>query len=87
MNLLSFIYGATAMCCAAVALFFLRYWRDSKDRLFLLFALAFVALGANRLAIATVHIAAENLPYLYLLRLVAFGLIVFAIIDKNRPER
>lgn len=87
MNILPFIYGATAMCCAAVALFFLRYWRDSKDRLFLFFALAFVALAANRIAISIVDVAAENLPYLYLLRLVAFGLIVFAIIDKNRPDR
>jgi hypothetical protein len=83
---LPFLYGATAMACLVAALFFLRYWRASRDRLFLLFAVAFLALAANRIAIATVHVAAENVPYLYLLRLLAFALIAFAVVDKNRAR-
>lgn len=86
MTLLSFLFGATAMACLAVAGFFLRYWRTSRDRLFLLFAVAFMALAANRIAVATVHLSAENVPYLYLLRLLAFALIAFAIVDKNRAR-
>lgn len=84
--ILPFLYGATAVTCLAVALFFLRYWQASRDRLFLLFAVAFLALGANRLAIGTMQVAAENVPYLYLLRLVAFALIAFAVVDKNRAR-
>lgn len=86
MTLLSFLYGATAMASASVALFFLRYWRVSRDRLFLLFSVAFLALGANRAAIATLDVDAENVPYLYVLRLVAFALIGFAVVDKNRSR-
>ena len=84
MTLLSFLLGATAMACLAVAVFFMRYWKSSGDRLFLLFAVAFLALGANRVAVAMVHLSAENVPYLYVLRLLAFALIAFAIVDKNR---
>ena len=84
MSLLSFIYGATAMGTAAIALFFFRFWRETQDRLFLLFAVAFIVLTVNRAALATFHVAVENVPYLYALRLLAFALIGFAIVDKNR---
>ena len=86
MSLLAFIYGATATASVAVALFFLRFWRDTRDRLFLLFGIAFAVLAVNRVALATFHVAAENVPYLYSLRLVAFALIAFAIVDKNRSR-
>lgn len=86
MNLFHFISGATAMACGVVALFFLRYWRDTRDRLFVFFAVAFGVLGVNRAALALVHPAAESTPYFYILRLVAFVLIAYAVIDKNRPR-
>ena len=86
MNALSFIYGATAMASMAIAVFFLRFWRDTRDRLFLLFAIAFTLLAVNRLALATIDVTAENVPYLYSLRLVVFGLIAFAVLDKNRSR-
>lgn len=86
MSLLAFVYGATAMACAVAALFFLRFWRDTQDRLFLLFATAFVVFAVNRVALATLTLAAEDVPYLYALRLVAFALIVVAIVDKNRSR-
>lgn len=86
MSVLQFLFGATATACMAVALFFMRYWRVSHDRLYLLFAVAFVALGVNRIAIATLPIDVENVPYLYVLRLVAYALIAFAIVDKNRSR-
>jgi hypothetical protein len=44
--------GALAMAFAVAGLFFLRFWRDTKDRLFAFFALAFFALAANRLGFA-----------------------------------
>jgi hypothetical protein len=84
MSGLSFVYGATAMAALAIALFFFRFWRDTHDRLFLLFSIAFVVFAVNRTVLATVHVAAENVPYVYALRLVAFALIAFAVVDKNR---
>jgi hypothetical protein len=83
---LVFIYGATALASATVALFFFRFWRRTRDRLFLLFAVAFAVLAANRAAVSLVHVPAEDAPYLYVLRLIAFALIAFAIVDKNRPR-
>ena len=79
-----FLSGATAMACLVVSLFFLRFWRETHDRLFFWFAVAFGVFFVNRTALAVAHPSAESTPYFYVLRLVAFLLIAFAIIDKNR---
>ncbi len=47
-----FIMGAIAMASAVVALFFFRFWRDTGDRLFAMFALAFLLLGITRIGLA-----------------------------------
>lgn len=79
-----FIMGAIAMASCVVALFFLRFWRDTRDRLFAMFAAAFFLLGATRLGLAMSDDASEgNTPW-YWVRLAAFLLILFAIADKNR---
>jgi hypothetical protein len=78
-----FVSGATALGCVAIALFFVRFWRSSRDRLFALFALAFVVFAANRLALLFAR-GSDAETWIYALRLVAFGLIVAAILDKNR---
>jgi hypothetical protein len=54
------------------------------DRLFALFSLAFWAFAANRVAITTVDDTGEAEPYIHLIRLLAVGRIIAAIIDKNR---
>jgi hypothetical protein len=80
-----FMMGAIATASFVAGLFFLRYWRDTGDRLFVIFGTAFWILGATRIALATTVSGSENYTYLYWLRLVAFSLILLAIIDKNRP--
>ena len=86
------LLGAIVTTSAVVGLFFLRFWRDTGDRLFAMFALAFWVLALNWLALALVD-EPETRTWLYLVRLVAFGLILLAIVDKNRaaerrePER
>ncbi|HXI13745.1 MAG TPA: DUF5985 family protein [Thermoanaerobaculia bacterium] len=67
-----------------IALFFLRFWSQSRDRLFLMFAGAFGILAVQRLAIALTREVIEHQAPLYLLRLAAFMVIIIAIIDKNR---
>ena len=81
-----FIFGASGFACCVIALYFALFWRQTGDRLFLLFSLAFWAFAANRVAIAAVDDSREAAAYLYLIRLLAFGLIIAAIIDKNRPS-
>ena len=81
-----FLLGVLAMASAAVGAFFLRFWRRTHDRLFLIFALAFWLLGLNWLLLAFVQ-ADETRTWLYLLRLVAFCLIIYGIVDKNRAPK
>lgn len=78
-----FLNGAIVVACAAIGLRFLRFWRDTRERLFLLFALAFWTFAANWTALEVFHPPSESRFYFYFLRLVAFVLILAAILDKN----
>ena len=79
------LVGAIAMASLVVALFFLRFWRSTGDRFFLFFALSFLIEGVNRVALAPAS-SAEEAPEFYLVRLLSYGLIIYAIWDKNRPH-
>jgi hypothetical protein len=79
-----FIWGCLATASVTVTLFFLRFWQLSRERLFLFFALAFLALGTNWVGLALINPPVESRHYLYLLRLTAFLLIIVGIVDKNR---
>jgi hypothetical protein len=78
------IMGAIAMASLVAALFFLRFWRDTGDRLFVIFAAAFFLLALTRIGLALSHVQQEPNTHWYWVRLVAFLLILVAIIDKNR---
>lgn len=78
--------GATMMAYLASALFFLRFWTQSRDRLFGLFALAFTLLGINSGGLTLLSADDERRYYLYLVRLFSFLLILYAIWDKNRAR-
>jgi hypothetical protein len=77
------IIGALTMGYAVAGMFFLRFWRDTRDRLFLLFAVAFFVLSMNRAGFAFIHEQDSHGDYLYWIRLVAFLIMLIAIIDKN----
>jgi hypothetical protein len=81
---LDLMSGAIVMGYAVAGLFFLRFWRQTRDRLFLIFAIAFWLLGAQRLALVLTAQLIESHTWLYLVRLFAFLLILLAIVDKNR---
>lgn len=81
-----FLNGALAMACAVIGLFFLRFWRDAHDRLFLFFALAFWTLAAGWLGLSLAGTEQEARTPFYVLRLAAFALILLAILDKNRTR-
>ena len=82
----SFLSGVTFLGSLVAALFFLRFWVQSRDRLFAMFALAFAVFGVNRLVLFVLDESNEARVYVYLVRLLAFMLIAAAIIDKNRPR-
>ena len=74
------------MAALVVALFFFRYWQLTRDRLFLIFAAGFVTFAVSRLILALLDEGAEGRVFVYLLRLLAFALILAAIVDKNRGQ-
>lgn len=81
--MINLIYGTLFAGYTVVALFFLRFWVSSRDRLFALFAAAFSILAVQRVALALTKTAIEDQSPLYLLRLLAFVIIIWAIVDKN----
>ena len=83
MTLYDFLSGAVAFGFLVCGLFFLRYWHRSQDGLFLAFALAFALLGLGQSILALADIPTEERGAIYLIRLTAFLLILFAIYRKN----
>ena len=83
---LTYMNGALSLGCAVIAMFFLRYFRLARDELFLWFAGAFAALGAQW-TLLTFGRSSEHTHLLYIVRLVAFLMIVIAILRKNRVAR
>ena len=78
--------GAIAVGWLVAGLFFFRFWRHTRDRFFLWFALSFWLEAANRVALGLWSGATEHNPVLYGVRVVAYGLILLAIWQKNRPR-
>ncbi|MGH9442087.1 MAG: DUF5985 family protein [Thermoanaerobaculia bacterium] len=76
----SFLSGFLTMGYGVASLFFFRFWRNSRDRLFLFFGLAFLLLGIDRLVVSLPDVGADA----YVFRAVAFLVILAAIVDKNR---
>jgi hypothetical protein len=83
-TLYDFLAGAVAFGFWILALFFLRFWKRTRDELFASFALAFVLLGVGQTVLALGGFPVEERSWVYLIRLAAFGLILLAIIRKNR---
>lgn len=81
------LIGGIATASLIAGLFFFRFWRSSRDRFFLFFAISFWIEGAQRFVVFQIVGPDEASPMYYLPRLVAYGLIIAAIIDKNRKVR
>lgn len=79
-----FLLGAVVLACALAALFFLRFWRNTADRLFAGFAVAFALLAIHWTLVALTAPRGEHRPLFYLVRLAAFVTVLLAIVDKNR---
>lgn len=87
MTLYDFLSGAVALGFVVCALFFLRFWRRTGEGLFLSFGLAFLLLGIGQSVLALGNIPTEDRGSLYLIRLLAFLLILVGIYRTNRRQR
>jgi hypothetical protein len=85
--MIEFLFGAVTMGFLVAAGFFARFWRDTGDRLFVAFAVAFALLALNQALAQWLGAADERVAYTYLLRVLGFVLILAAIIDKNLTAR
>ncbi len=85
--IVAYIGGAVTLGYLVAAGFFLRFWRKTHDRLFLAFGVAFALLSVNQVLASFIDAGNENVVYAYLLRVLGFGLILVAIVDKNVSTR
>lgn len=80
----AFLGGAITLAACAIALFFAHFKKATGDRLFGFFSAAFLLLGLEDVIR---EFAGEFKSSVYLIRLLAFLLIVYAIFDKNRGTK
>ncbi|HZF95503.1 MAG TPA: DUF5985 family protein [Allosphingosinicella sp.] len=86
-TMVDFLSGAVTLGFVVAGLFFLRFWKKTRDALFLAFAFAFWLMGCAQALLALGGMPAEERSWVYLIRLAAFLLILAAIARKNRPAR
>lgn len=82
-----FLIGVISTCSLIAAIFFLKFWRRTRDYLFLAFGVAFLIEAVNRAAVLLVEKPNEGSPAIYLVRLGASLIILSAIVKKNIEAR
>lgn len=83
MRIEPFLIGVIVTCSLTAGMFFLKFWRRTRDSLFLAFAVAFLIEGLNRVSTLVSERPSEASPWTYLVRLFAFLIILAAILHKN----
>jgi len=82
-----FLLGVIVTASLTAGVFFLKFWRRTRDSLFLAFGAAFIIEGLNRIAFLFLEHPNEGRPIIYVVRLVAYLLILWAIVWKNRAPK
>ncbi len=78
--------GGIAVAFGMIGVCFIRSWRSTRTRLFLLFAIAFFLLAVERVVLLLANPTNEFAPYIYMIRLAAFVVIIAGIVDQNRKR-
>ena len=84
--LYNFFLSGVAIHCWIVSLVFFLFWKKSRDKFFCIFAIAFAVLGIERLILILRDPSAESSPQIYLIRSLAYLLIIIGIIQKNKAD-
>jgi hypothetical protein len=82
-----FLLGVIVTASLTAGAFFLKFWRRTRDPLFLAFGAAFIVEGLNRTSFLFLEHPNEGRPLIYVVRLVAYLLILWAIVWKNRSPK
>jgi uncharacterized membrane protein HdeD (DUF308 family) len=82
-----FLLGVLATTSFIAGLFFLKFWRKTRDAFFLALAASFFIEGLNRSAVLLMQRPNEGSPWTYFIRLVSMLLILAAILRKNYDGR
>ena len=82
-----FLLGFITSCSLVAAVFFLKYWREARDPLFLAFAVFFGIQGIVHSAVLLLSRPNEGNVCLFMMRLFAVFAVVGAILWKNFAKR
>jgi len=85
-----FLYGILTALALVVSVFFLKFWRRTREVLFAVFAVSFSLLALNWGILGAFNVPQESSHLVYLIRLVAFLVLMGGIVLKNlqaRPDR
>lgn len=82
-----FLSGAVMICCLVAGIFFYKFWKKTHEHLFRLFAVSFFLLSFERLVLGFIGTKEEPSPAIYLIRLSAFLIIIYAIVRKNKEDQ
>lgn len=82
-----FLLGVIATGSLTVGLFFLKFWRRTRDPFFLAFSASFLVEAANRVSVLFLPDPSEASPWNRIIRLLSFLLILAAILRKNFWDR
>jgi hypothetical protein len=79
-----FLLGVIVTAMLVAGGYFLKFWRQTRDLLFLGFGAAFIIEGLNRIAFLSVGESTGDNPVIYSIRLLSYLLILASIAYKNR---
>jgi peptidoglycan/LPS O-acetylase OafA/YrhL len=81
--MVNFMSGMVTAGYLIAALFFLRFWRRTKDNLFAIFAVSFLLFAAGQASVLAFIGPHDDSTWTFLLRLAGFVLLLVAIARKN----
>lgn len=81
-----FLLGIIVTASLTAGVYFLKFWRRTGDPLFMAFSAAFTIEGLNRITYLFLEHPNEGSPAIYVVRLLAFLIILIAIVRKNRSR-
>lgn len=82
-----FLLGIIVCGSLVAGLFFLKFWRQTRDALFLGFGVAFIVEGLNRASSLFLADPSRGNVLIYVVRLFSYLIILAVILNKNRPRR
>jgi len=83
----AFLLGFATACSLAACVYFLRFWRQTRDLLFLAFSAFFAIQSVDNFFFLALKHPNEGSPFLFLLRLAALLIVLAAILWKNVGKR